>query len=528
MRTNITMRAARGWFMAAALLMMAGACDADPAGPGTPAEPAPVASVQVTPKNGVWAGTMAVGYTIELAVTPLAADGTELPVTSVQWATSDTAVAAVTPAGLLQAKSAGSTEVIAVVGGKVGRLLVVVVENGPGAVASVQIAPAAAVISAGQTLQYAARALAADGSELTDRAVSWSVTPGSIVSITQNGLLTALAPGYADVTASIEGVSATVGLTVTGPALPPVVRVEVVPMALVLPIGETRQYVAHVFGADGQQLTGRNVTWSITSNGVASITATGLVSALAPGYASVTATVDGISGSVGLTVPTPEPVAHVIVMPGETAVFKGLRVQLTAHTLVSGGGEVSGRTVTWASETPEIAQVGADGLVLGIAKGTARIRAMSEGKVGYATVEVRELSADPVQTYTLDGVAEWRSAGIEIGQTTWQDSTGTERAALMIVSGGTLRLDLAAGTWTQTFVVETYLSGATSPQPPVAVDNVTDHGQLFWDFVRGMPVMRSSVTPGLELTAQGWGAGEYMIPQSVRATMARRWVWVME
>lgn len=98
----------------------------------------------------------------------------------------------------------------------------------------------------------------------------------------------------------------------------------------------------------------------------------------------------------------------------------------------------------------------------------------------------------------------------------------------MIVSGGTLRLDLAAGTWEQTFVVEKYLSGATSPQPPVAVENVTDHGQLFWDFVRGMPVMRSSVTPGLELTAQGWGAGEYMIPQSVRATMARRWVWVME
>jgi len=98
----------------------------------------------------------------------------------------------------------------------------------------------------------------------------------------------------------------------------------------------------------------------------------------------------------------------------------------------------------------------------------------------------------------------------------------------MIVSGGTLRLDLAAGTWEQTFVVETYLSGATSPQPPVAVENVTDHGQLFRDFVRGMPVMRSSVTPGLELTAQGWGAGEYMIPQSVRATMARRWVWVME
>jgi len=117
---------------------------------------------------------------------------------------------------------------------------------------------------------------------------------------------------------------------------------------------------------------------------------------------------------------------------------------------------------------------------------------------------------------------------IEIGQTTWQDSTGTARPAFLVVSGGTLRLDLAAGTWQQTFVVETYLSGSTSPQPPVAVENVTDHGQLFWDFVRGTPVLRSSVTPGLELIAQGYGAGEYIIPQSVRETMVRSWVWVMD
>lgn len=41
-------------------------------------------------------------------------------------------------------------------------------------------------------------------------------------------------------------------------------------------------------------------------------------------------------------------------------------------------------------------------------------------------------------------------------------------------------------------------------------------GQLFWDFLRGIPVLRSSVTPGLELIAQGYGAGEYVIPQSVR------------
>src|SRR5690606_29986944 len=102
----------------------------------------------------------------------------------------------------------------------IGRLLVTVVDNGPAPVASVQIAPAAAVVSAGQSLQYMARALAADGSELAGRTVIWSATPASVASISQDGLLSALAPGYADVTASVEGVSATVGLTVAGPELP--------------------------------------------------------------------------------------------------------------------------------------------------------------------------------------------------------------------------------------------------------------------------------------------------------------------
>src|SRR5690606_27231174 len=162
---------------------VAGACDSDPAGPAAPAEPTPVASVQVAPKNGVWAGTMAVGHTIALAATPLAADGSELPVATVRWATSDTLVAAVTPTGLLQARSAGRAEVSAVSAGRLGRRLVTVVDNGPAPVASVQIAPAAAVVSAGQSLQYMARALAADGSELAGRTVIWSATPASVASI---------------------------------------------------------------------------------------------------------------------------------------------------------------------------------------------------------------------------------------------------------------------------------------------------------------------------------------------------------
>src|SRR5262245_37203661 len=64
---------------------------------------------------------------------------------------------------------------------------------------SVTIAPALAQLTVGQTQQFTATVLP---DSLSNRSVTWSVTPAVTATIDASGVLTALAPGQAVVTAT--------------------------------------------------------------------------------------------------------------------------------------------------------------------------------------------------------------------------------------------------------------------------------------------------------------------------------------
>jgi hypothetical protein len=86
--------------------------------------------------------------------------------------------------------------------------------------------------------------------------------------------------------------------------------------------------------------------------------------------------------------------ATVQVTPGSAAVHVGGTVSFSATVLSSEGIPLAGRAVTWSSQEPDVASVDASGTVRGIAPGTARIQASSEGASGFATVTVT--AAQPV------------------------------------------------------------------------------------------------------------------------------------
>ena len=83
----------------------------------------------------------------------------------------------------------------------------------PAAVDSVRVTPAAAVVYAGDTIQYVARAFA-DDVELIGREVVWSTPSPDVISLSPTGRAIALRPGYGQVNATVEGVTVAVGLTV--------------------------------------------------------------------------------------------------------------------------------------------------------------------------------------------------------------------------------------------------------------------------------------------------------------------------
>src|SRR5439155_21328581 len=70
--------------------------------------------------------------------------------------------------------------------------------------------------------------------------------------------------------------------------------------------------------------------------------------------------------------------------------------QLTATPKDAAGNPLSGRSVTWSSNAPTIAAVNSNGLVVGVAAGSASISATSEGIAGSAAITVQAASGPPV------------------------------------------------------------------------------------------------------------------------------------
>ena len=87
--------------------------------------------------------------------------------------------------------------------------------------------------------------------------------------------------------------------------------------------------------------------------------------------------------------PASAPVAAVAITPGGGTLFVGRTLQLSAATTDAGGAALSGRAVAWTSSADSIARVDPNGVVTGVAAGTASITATSEGKSASATVAVQ-------------------------------------------------------------------------------------------------------------------------------------------
>lgn len=90
---------------------------------------------------------------------------------------------------------------------------------------------------------------------------------------------------------------------ITPPSGPkPVATVVVSPTTATIDVGGMVQFSATLLDAEGQTLSGRSITWSVSPPSVASISASGLATGSVGGEATVFATAEGRSGSVSLRV----------------------------------------------------------------------------------------------------------------------------------------------------------------------------------------------------------------------------------
>jgi uncharacterized protein YjdB len=176
----------------------------------------------------------------------------------------------------------------------------------------------------------------------------------------------------------------------SGPDDESVATVSVAPATETIAPGETLRLEATTKDAAGVTLTHRDISWSSSDEGVATVSGSGLVTGVADGEATITATAEGKSGSAAVSVLTP--VAAIAVAPAKVTIAPTETRQLAATARDAEGNELSGRPFTWSSSDEAVATVSKDGLVLGVEDGTATITATAEGQSGTATITV--VSAD--------------------------------------------------------------------------------------------------------------------------------------
>lgn len=188
----------------------------------------------------------------------------------------------------------------------------------------------------------------------------------------------------------------------TGPTQPASISTVLVSGRSTLEVGATTQMVVVVRDASGTTLSGRVVSWSSSTPGVATVSDGGLVTALTPGSVTITASAEGKSGNISVSISN-VPVATVALTPASGSLYVGESAAFVVTLKDVSGNVLTGRQVNWNSSNPNVASVTTNGLLNALAAGTSTISVSSEGRsaVVVLTVLTRPAEAAPVATITL-------------------------------------------------------------------------------------------------------------------------------
>ena len=200
--------------------------------------------------------------------------------------------------------------------------------------------------------------------------ITWVSSNPAIVSVDENGVINALTPGTAVITATVSGVSASVTVTVyleVQPIEPQSFDLNETEIWL-LARNDIQLSVTSVTPVDADM----NLTWTSSNTTVATVSETGYVHTIKPGEATITATsANGIAREC--LVHSCYSVSAVAFAEDDVQIAVGLPRQLTVNVTMNTQSCVN-HFVIFTSSDETVATVNERGLVTPISPGTAQIQ----------------------------------------------------------------------------------------------------------------------------------------------------------
>jgi uncharacterized protein YjdB len=272
--------------------LMASACS----GASTQAPTAPTPNPTISSPTG--SGFLMPGQVSQLTATQTLSNGmTQDVTTAATWQSSNSTVATVSKAGLVTAVATGTATITATYLGGMAGTLVVVVNN---TVTSVLVAGPTSLGSAQTSQLSAAASLRGGMTQIVTNAAAWQSSNPTVATVSSVGLLAAVAPGTATITATYQGMAGTLAVTVNDTVIS-LLLLGTTP--LTASSSQTSQFVASAMMSSGpEQLVTAFATWVSSNPGVATVSSTGLVTAVAAGTTAITASYHGVTGALIVTV----------------------------------------------------------------------------------------------------------------------------------------------------------------------------------------------------------------------------------
>ncbi|MFL5580965.1 MAG: Ig-like domain-containing protein [Gemmatimonadaceae bacterium] len=258
--------------------------------------PSPVARIVVTPANP----EVAVGETLQLRVEARDAEGRTVPNAQIAFRQfGGSFEGEVDEQGLVTAGATGTlpVSVVAMVPGSRPVVQRVDVRMVPGPAVSVSVAPAAAKLVAGQRLRLAATSRSAQGDARANDPVAWRSSAPGVARVGADGMVTAVAPGTARLTAKVGDVSDEMQVQVVSGDLS---SVEIAPSQMDARTGDVVKFKVTAKDRAGRTVEGLTPTWTFApGHGV--IDEDGAFVGYEPGTYTVSASLGARTATAGVT-----------------------------------------------------------------------------------------------------------------------------------------------------------------------------------------------------------------------------------
>ncbi|MFZ3340000.1 MAG: Ig-like domain-containing protein [Terriglobales bacterium] len=307
------------------------------------------------------------------------------------WTSSDAGVAKVGSAsGLAKGLAPGAANITATIGSATASVNLTVTGA---TLMSISVTPVGRTIAPGTKLSFAATGTFNDAStQNITRDVTWASDNPPVATVGSVSLVTAVTPGTANISATLDGVTASAQLMVSSATL---VSISVTPPSAVLAPASTLGCAATGTFSDGStQTITATVTWNSSASNVASVNSAGQVT----GQSAGTATIAAQQGSVnGMTAVVVESSALVSLQITPTAASVAVQTQAQFRvigTFGDGSTQDLTQSASWTSSPASVATVsdsgGSKGLATGLIAGNATITAFFAGQVGTGALSVTD------------------------------------------------------------------------------------------------------------------------------------------